>query len=311
MKRAHPFGARSTADEVLAGLDLSGKTFLVTGCNSGIGLETVRALGARGGQVIGLARTLESAREAGARAGGAFTPVACDLADLDSVEEAIQVIRGLGRPLDAVVANAGIMGPPKLTVRYGVELQFLVNHVGHFALIQGLLDRVPDGTGRIVVVSSNSSIHQAPRKGILFDNLDGHRGYKPFAFYGQSKLANVQFARELSRRLAPRRIAVNSLHPGAVGGTHLSRSVGFPFTLIVPLVQWLMKTVPQGTATQVLLAASPHAEGITGEYWADCHVAKGSRHLDDEAMATRLWKVTEDLLARHRAGALPAKATAS
>jgi len=299
MNNPIPFGRRSTADDVLADLHLSGRTILVTGCNAGIGFGTFRALAQRGAHVIALARTLDAAREACQRAGGSSTPIACDLANLDSVGEAIKNGRQLGRPLDAIVASAGVMGTRELQVRDGVEMQFLVNHVGHFALVNGLIDQIRNQTGRIVIVSSSSSIQQAPKQGILFDNLDGHRFYKPFVFYGQSKLAGALFAKELSRRLAPRGIVVNSLHPGAVGGTGLNRRLGFPFTAILAVARHFMKSVPQGAATSVLLAASPLVEGVTGEYWANCQISKGSPFLSDRSMAERLWDATEAIIARH------------
>jgi WW domain-containing oxidoreductase len=301
MQGSIAFGRRSTADDVLAGLDLSGRTILVTGCNSGIGFETFRALAARGAHVIGLARSREAARFACERAGGSSTPVACDLANLDSVNAACAAVVTLGRPLDAIVASAGLMGSTRLDVREGVELQFLVNHVGHFALINGLVARVRDRTGRIVIVSSSASIQQAPKPGILFDNLDGHRSYERFSFYGQSKLACALFAKELSRRLAPRGIAVNSLHPGTVGGTRLNRKLGFPYSAVLRIARYFMKTVPQGAATQTLLAASPLVEGISGEYWVDCQIAEGSNFLEDRSMAERLWSTSERIVASHAA----------
>src|SRR5258707_13519440 len=213
MVKSNPFGARSTADKVLAGIDLTGKRMVVTGCNSGIGFETMSALSANGAQVFGLARSLRDAEIACAKAGPSCTPVACDLADLDSVAAAGGAIRALQIPLDAVVANAGIANLPALQTRYGVEMQFLVNHIGHFALVNQLCDLVRDGSGRIVIVSSDASIKQAPAEGIMFDNLDGHRSYRPITFYGQSKLAAAIYAKELSRRLKSRGIAVNSVHP--------------------------------------------------------------------------------------------------
>jgi WW domain-containing oxidoreductase len=302
MNKPIPFGHRSTADEVLAGLDLSGRTILITGCNAGIGFETFRALARHGAHVIGLARNLEAARDACQKVGGSSSAVACDLADLGSVLEATRTVRRLQRPLDAIVASAGIMGTKELQVRDGVELQFLVNHVSHFALINGLAHLVPDHKGRIVIVSSSGSIQQAPKQGILFDNLDGHRFYKPFTFYGQSKLACALFAKELSRRLAPRGIVVNSLHPGATGGTGLNLGLGFPLTAILAIARHFMKSAPQGAATQTLLAASPLVDGISGEYWVDCQIAKGSLFLSDPAMAERLWTVTEEIVANHIPG---------
>ncbi len=292
-------GARSIADDVLAGVDLVNKTILITGCNSGIGFESMRALAAHGARVIGLARTLDAARQACAKARGSTTPVACDLGDFGSIISASATVRALGKPLDAIITNAGIMCPKALETRYRVELQFLVNHIGHFLLVNQLLDLVPSQSGRIVVVSSSASVNQAPKEGIMFDNLDGHIFYKPFTFYGQSKLANALFAKELSRRLSGRGIAVNALHPGAVGGTSLQRSLGIPFNLIMPVASLFMKSIPQGAATQVLLAASPQANNITGEYWADCKIARGSKYLSDPQMAHRLWTVSEEIVASH------------
>jgi WW domain-containing oxidoreductase len=311
MQRSIPFGRRSTADDVLAGLDLSGRTILITGCNSGIGLETFRALAARGAYVVGLARSREAARFACERVGGSSTPVVCDLANLDSVTAACAAVLKLGRSLATIVASAGLKGSTGLDVREGVELQFLVNHVRHFALINGLVNRVPDKIGRVVIVSSNASIQQAPTTGIPFDNLDGHRFYKPSSFYGQSKLACALFAKELSRRLAPRGIAVNSLHPGAVGGTQLNRNLRFPSSTVLRIARYFMKTVPQGAATQTLLAASPLVEGISGKYWVDCQIAVGSKFLDDRAIAERLWSTSERIVATHAARTTYVSARAS
>jgi WW domain-containing oxidoreductase len=279
MTTSIPFGRRSTADQVLAGIDLTGKRIIVTGCNSGLGLETMNAFAANGAAVIGLARTLESASRACAQAGPACFPVACDLTDLDSIAAALRAIRALSVPLDAIVANAGVANLPSLHTRYGVELQFLTNHLGHFMLVNGLTDLVREGSGRIVVVSSGASISRAPSEGIMFDNLDGRRFYQPTTFYAQSKLANALYAKELSRRLGNRGIAVNSVDPG-VARTRLTRR----FT-----ARLFAKTASQAAATQALLAASPHAAGMTGEYWQNCKISKGSSLLDDTALASRLW----------------------
>jgi len=299
MVKSNPFGSRSTADKVLAGIDLTGKRMVVTGCNSGIGFETMSALGANGAQVIGLARSLRDAEIACAKAGPSCSPLACDLADLDSVAAAAGAIRALQVPLDSVVANAGIANLPTLQTRYGVEMQLLVNHIGHFALVNQLSGLVRDGTGRIVIVSSSAGIDRAPAEGIMFDNLDGHRFYEPFTFYGQSKLANALFAKELSRRLSSRGIAVNAVHPGATRGTGLNKHVNVPLRIALAAARWFMKSAPQGAATQALLAASPSVSGITGEFWSDCQIAKGSPMLEDADLARRLWEASDDIVARH------------
>jgi WW domain-containing oxidoreductase len=305
MVQSIPFGARSTADKVLAGIDLTGKRIVVTGCNSGIGFETMSALGANGAQVLGLARSLRDAEMACAKAGPSCLPVACDLADLGSIAAAARTIRALEGPLDAIVANAGIANLPTLQTRYGVEMQFLVNHIGHFALVNELTGLVRDRTGRIVIVSSSASIKQAPAEGIMFDNLDGRRFYKPFMFYGQSKLANALFAKELSRRLSPRGIAVNSLHPGATKGTRLNKYLSLPLNIALSVARLFMRSAPRAAATQALLAANPGVSGITGEFWSDCQIAKGNPLVDDADLAKRLWDVSDDIVERHRAA--PAK----
>jgi WW domain-containing oxidoreductase len=297
LPHTNPFGARSTADQVLAGVDLTGKRIVVTGCNSGIGFETMNALAANGAHVIGLARSLSAAQSACQRVGLSCTPVACDLADLDSVAAAADTIRSLDVPLDAIVANAGIANLPTLQTRYGVEMQFLVNHIGHFALVNPLADIVRSGTGRIVIVSSSASIRQAPAEGIMFDNLDGRRSYQPFSFYGQSKLAAALYAKELSKRLAGRGIAVNSVHPGATKGTRLNKYLRGPLTWVLAVAQLFMKNAQRGAATQALLAASPRVSGITGEYWTDCQIAKGNPLLGDDELAKRLWEVSEHIVA--------------
>jgi WW domain-containing oxidoreductase len=294
-----PFGARSTADKVLAGVDLTGKRIVVSGCNSGIGFETMSALTANGAQVIGLSRSLPDAKAACDKAGPGAIPVACDLSDLDSVAAAAGTIRALQGPLDGIVANAGIASLPTLETRYGVELQFLINHLAHFSLVNELSDGLRNGTGRIVIVSSSASVHRAPTEGIMFDNLDGRRFYDARMFYGQSKLANALFAKELSRRMGARGIAVNSVHPGASGGTRLNRNAGSFSKIALWAARPFMRSAAQGAATQVLLSASPLVSGISGEFWSDCRIAQGNPLLDDAELARRLWNVSAEIVARH------------
>jgi WW domain-containing oxidoreductase len=152
-------------------------------------------------------------------------------------------------------------------------------------------------------VSSSASVNQAPAEGIMFDNLDGHRFYKPFAFYGQSKLANALFAKELARRLSTRGIAVNSLHPGATRNTRLNQYLSLPFKIALSAAQWFMKSAQRGAATQALLAGNPSVSGITGEFWSDCQIAKGNPLLEDVDLSRRLWEVSEDIVARNTAAA--------
>jgi len=300
MASSIPHGARSTANQVLAGVDLTRKWILVTECNDEIGFETMNALAANGAHVFGLANSWAGAKKACDQIGPRATPVACDLADLDSIAAAAETIRGLQVSLDAIIANSEAAIPPTLHTRYGVELQFLSNHIGHFALVNQLLDLVRNGTGRIAIVSSSASVVQAPPQGIMFDNLDGHRLYDPAAFYGQSKFAVALYAKELSRRLQRRAIAVNSLHPGATKGTALRKDLLLPLRVVRSTVQQIMKSAGQRAATGALLAASPCVTGITGEYWSDCQVAEGNPLLNDSELAKRLWQVSTQIVERIR-----------
>jgi NAD(P)-dependent dehydrogenase (short-subunit alcohol dehydrogenase family) len=299
MTNSTSFGKRSTADQVLAGIDLTGKRYVVTGCNSGLGYETMNALAANGATVIGLARTFDAASQACARANPTCIPVACDLADFDSIAAAVRTIRNLADPFDAIVANAGVANLQSAQVRYGVEMHFLVNHLGHFVLVNELADRLRDHDGRIVVVSGGASIDQAPAVGIMFDNLDGSRSYSPQVFYGQSKLANVLYAKELSCRLSARGIAVNAVDPGA-SRTDLDRGARPRKRPLASLLSRLFtKTPAQGAATQTLLAASPQVAGISGEYWTDCKIAQSNPLVSDDKLAMRLWDVSEEIVVRH------------
>ncbi len=186
--------ARQTAEQVTEGVDLNGKTALVTGINSGIGAETMRVLALRGATVIGTARSEEKAAQACAACPGDTLPLACELTDLTSVRSCVAAIGT--RPLDIVIANAGIMAPPSLEQVRGIEKQFATNHLGHFLLITSLLDNVQAAQhARIAIVSSAAHL-RAPKGGIEFDNLSGEKGYSSWQAYGQSKLANVLFANE-------------------------------------------------------------------------------------------------------------------
>ncbi len=300
LKRPGPsgFGYGSTAEEVTAGLDLSGKTVLVTGVASGLGLETARVLAARGARIVGLARTEERAREAMSALPNEPVAVACDLSDLVSVRAAVEAVRGLGAPLDALICNAGIMALPTLEQAYGYELQFFTNHVGHFALVMGLVDALSED-GRVVMLSSGAHT-MVPAVGIELDDLSGERHYGSQR-YGQSKLANLLFAKELARRFAGTRRTANAVHPGVihtnlgrhmVGWTRVAAAVGL--WLLGPL---FLKTAAQGAATQCYVAVHPDAAGLSGEYFADCNVAVPSAHARDVDLAARLWDETERIVA--------------
>ncbi len=294
------FGYGSTAEEVTRGLDLAGKTVLVTGCNSGLGLETLRVLALRGAHVIGTARTVEKAQAACRSVGGTSTALACELAEPASVRSCVASIKGLAVPLDAIIANAGIMALPKLELVAGFEKQFFTNHIGHFLLVTGLLDRLTSN-GRVVMLSS--SLHQsAPPEGIAFDNLDGAKGYKPWTAYGQSKFANLLLAKELARRFAGTARTANAVHPGVIFDTNLKQHAGIP-GFISPIVVGLgnllvLKSIPQGAATQCYAAVSPAMAAVSGKFLADCNVAKSRADGDDAVLAKRLWDVSERIAAQ-------------
>src|SRR5579871_5471469 len=161
-KGSSGFGYGSTAEDVTAGLSLNGKTYLLTGCNSGLGLETLRVLTVRGGNVIAAARTLEKARLAGASVRGRTTPVACELAEPASVRACVATVKAVNVPIDGVICNAGIMALPKLNQAYGYELQFFTNHIGHFILVTGLIEALA-ADARVTVLSSG--LHKIAPKG--------------------------------------------------------------------------------------------------------------------------------------------------
>jgi WW domain-containing oxidoreductase len=295
-KGPNGFGFSSTAEEVTEGVDLSGKTFLLTGCNSGIGLETLRVLGLRGAYVIAAARTKESANDALQRTHTSGVPVACELSEPASVRACVAAVKETGRKLDGIIRNAGIMALPKLETKHGLELQLLTNHVGHFILVTSLLDRIADD-GRVVVVSSRAH-YNAPREGIQLDNLDGSKGYTPWAAYGQSKLANILFAKGLAKRFVGTKKTANALHPGVIHtnlARHMNPLINFAWFIAGPI---MMKSIPQGAATTCYLAAHPDGAKTSGEYFDDCNPGKHTRPARDEAMAEKLWVTTEALVAR-------------
>ena len=289
------FGYGSTAEQVTQGLSLEGKTILVTGCNSGLGQEALRVLALRGARVVGTARTLDKAKAACDAVKGKTVPLACELSDPASVRACLEAVKREGLRLDAIICNAGIMALPKLEQAYGVELQFFTNHVGHFMLVTGLLDQLA-ADGRVVMLSSGAHA-MAPKEGIQFDNLSGEKGYQGWRNYGQSKLANLLFAKELARRFAGTRKTANAVHPGVIKtnlGRHMNPVASFVFGMVGPLA---LKSVPQGAATEVYVAVHPAVATISGAYFADCNVARPRRDAEDAALAAKLWQVSEKIVA--------------
>ncbi|HVV49691.1 MAG TPA: SDR family NAD(P)-dependent oxidoreductase [Polyangia bacterium] len=295
-KGPNGLGFSTTAEEATAGCDLSGKTMLVTGCNSGLGRETARVLALRGARVLATARTVDKARAGIAGLKGDFLPLACELAEPASVRACVAAVKAEAGPLDAILCNAGVMAIPTPQQKFGWELHLFTNHIGHFILVTGLLDRLAP-MGRVVVTASRA--HQrAPAGGIDFDDLAGERGYAPMKAYGVSKLANVLFARELAKRLGGGGRTANALHPGVIS-TNITRTVPSVGQLVMrAAAPIILKTIPQGAATQCYLAASPAVAQVTGAYYADCNPAETSAAARDLAMAARLWRESEALVAR-------------
>jgi NAD(P)-dependent dehydrogenase (short-subunit alcohol dehydrogenase family) len=263
-KLVTPFGFESTTSDVLQGAGLSGRTALVTGANAGIGYETARALAGAGAEVVVAARRDSAGSEAAAQiAASTGNPhvwhVLLDLADLDSVARAASA---WSRPLHILVCNAGIMAVPELTrtVR-GHELQFATNYLGHFALAAGLREALA-AAGRARIVSLSSSAHlYSP---VVFGDLGFRfRPYDPRQAYAESKTATVLLAVEATRRWAGDGIYANAVNPGAIA-TGLQQYTG---GLKTPVER--RKSVAQGAATSVFLAASPLVEGIGGRYFED------------------------------------------
>jgi len=293
MMTALPFVAAHTAEEVTAGLDLSGRTYLVTGCNSGLGHETCRVLALRGARIVGAARSEAKAQAALDGLGIDGIAVACDLADLTSVQAAVDAVRALA-PLDGIVANAGVMAVQELRLVRGLEAQFFTNHIGHFTLVTGLLDTLTE-TGRVVMLSSGAH-RMAPEAGIDFDNLAGEKGYNPWAAYGRSKLANLLFARSLTRRLAGSGRTANAVHPGVID-TNLGRHVPNKEAMYQQLAA-AMKTVPQGASTQCLVATHPALDDVSGAYFADNQLAPTLHaRAEDDDLAEALWAKSEAIVA--------------
>jgi NAD(P)-dependent dehydrogenase (short-subunit alcohol dehydrogenase family) len=306
-----PFTAESTAREVIAGIDLTGRRAIVTGGGSGIGVETARALAGAGAAVTLAVRDTaageRTASDITATTGNANVDVRpLDLADQSSVGA---FVRNWDGPLHILVNNAGVMAVPDLRrTPEGWELQFATNHLGHFALATGLHDALAAGEDARIVSVSSSAHHRSP---VVFDDIHfERREYEPWSAYGQSKTANVLFAVEASKRWAADGITANALMPGGIR-TNLQRYVSdeelerLRAAAGGATLRW--KTTEQGAATSVLVATSPLLAGVGGRYFEDGNEAEvgvlGARNgvaeyaLDPEA-AARLWEASVAMLAR-------------
>ncbi|GHJ16044.1 SDR family NAD(P)-dependent oxidoreductase [Micromonospora sp. AKA38] len=299
---ATPFGFASTANDVIAGVDLTGKRAVITGGAAGIGLETARSLAAAGAEVVLGVRRVAAGEQAAADIAAGIgadrvTARELDLADQDSVR---RFVTGWDQPLHILINNAGIMALPELErTAEGWEMQFATNFMGHFALTVGLHDALAAaGDARVVSVSSSGHLFSP----VIFDDLHfAFRPYDPLLAYGQSKSAEALLAVEVTRRWSGEGIYSNALNPGAIA-TGLQKHTG---GLKSP--RELHKTPQQGAATSVLLAASPLLDGVGGRYFEDCTEAPvvTARPADytgvaayavDPSNAERLWSTASDLL---------------
>ena len=295
------FDEHSTAEDVTEGIDLRGKLAVVTGCTAGIGYETMRVLVQRGALVVGTSRSLDRAREACRQVGGVTMPVRLDLGDFDSVVQCAEVIRAAQKPVDMLICNAGYRGGGnERQLVNGIEKHFVINHLGHFILVNRLMDRLyTSWQGRIVMVASRAAYRGAPEEGILFDDLGMAQGYSDSLAYGQSKLANVLFSLQLAERLRGSRITTNALHPGVIN-TDIDRNLNpvtrFGFGVLTAISG---KTIEEGAATSCYVATHPSLSNISGKYFEDCNAVTidGKGHMQNLAMAERLLQTSIELTA--------------
>jgi NAD(P)-dependent dehydrogenase (short-subunit alcohol dehydrogenase family) len=317
------FGATSTTEDVLAGINLTGKRILVTGVSAGLGIETARSLAARGAQVIGAARDLNKAKTATAQIrkdaaanGGSFELTELDLASLKSVRACADRLMARGQPFDVVIANAGVMATPFGHTADGFETQFGTNHLGHFVLVNRIASLIRSG-GRLINLSSAG--HRYSNVDLQDPNFES-TPYEPMVAYGRSKTANILFAVAFDERHRGRGVRAAAVHPGGIQ-TELGRYAepGRIEKLVEQInaqlaaqgkgpFQW--KTVPQGAATSVWSGVVASADEIGGQYCENCHVGKvvpddvpiaviseGVRaYAVDRKNAEALWKKSEELV---------------
>ncbi len=311
------FGAESTTDDVLEGVNLAGKRVLVTGVSAGLGVETARALAARGAHVVGAARDLDKARGATkavrdqAANGGGLELVELDLASLASVRACADKLVAAGEPFDMVIANAGVMATPKGKTADGFETQFGTNHLGHFVLVNRIAPLMKHGS-RLVNLSSSG--HRFSDIDLDDPNFEC-TPYTEFGAYGRSKTANILFAVEFDRRHKARGIRATAVHPGGIQtelGRYLApgtvekliKSINESAPAGTPAFAW--KTIPQGAATTVWAGFVAPADAVGGLYCEDCHVAGIVEGADiragvrsyalDSGHAKALWAKSEEMI---------------
>ncbi len=317
------FGATSTTDDVLSGVNLKSKRIFITGVSAGIGVETARSLAAHGAQVVGAARDLnkaeaatEQVRKDAAANGGRFELIELNLANLKSVRACADRLLAKGEEFDVVIANAGVMATPFGHTADGFETQFGTNHLGHFVLVNRIAPLIRDG-GRLINLSSSG--HRYSNVDLDDPNFE-RTPYEPFVAYGRSKTANILFAVAFDKRHRDRGVRAAAVHPGGIR-TELGRYVesGRLEKVIEEINQQLAaqgkgpfqwKSIPQGAATSVWAAVVAPADKIGGQYCENCHV--GERVPDDATItavsegvrgyaldaknAEALWKKSEEMV---------------
>jgi NAD(P)-dependent dehydrogenase (short-subunit alcohol dehydrogenase family) len=320
---ANVFGATSTTEDVLAGINLAGKRILVTGVSAGLGVETARSLAAHGAEVVGAARNLDKAEAATAQVrkdaaanSGSYELVELDLANLRSVRACADGLLTKGKPFDVVIANAGVMATPFGHTADGFETQFGTNHLGHFVLVNRIRSLIRAG-GRLINLSSSG--HRFSNVDLEDPNFE-RTPYEPFVAYGRSKTANILFAVAFDKRHRDRGVRAAAVHPGGIQ-TELARYMepGRIEKLLEQINQqqaaegkgpYQWKTIPQGAATSVWAAVVAAADEIAGRYCENCHVGKivpdhltisvtseGVRgYALDPNNAEALWKKSEELV---------------
>ncbi len=281
------FGATSTTDDVLEGVDLSGKRVLVTGVSAGLGVETARVLASHGAYVVGAARDLAKARKAtevvlaDARNGGGLELIELDLASLKSVRAAADALVAKGEKFDLVIANAGVMACPFGKTQDGFETQFGTNHLGHFVFVNRIASLFKPGS-RLVNLSSSG--HRFSDVNLEDPNFD-HTEYTEFGAYGRSKTANVLFAVEFDRRHKANGVRATAVHPGGIQtelGRHMTpeitaamiQSINEANAKTPGAGEFTWKTIPQGAATSVWAGVVAPADEVAGKFCEDCHVAE-------------------------------------
>jgi NAD(P)-dependent dehydrogenase (short-subunit alcohol dehydrogenase family) len=309
---AKTFGAESTADEVLEGVNLSGKRVLVTGVSAGLGVETARSIVAHGGTVVGTARDLEKARRALAAVGNpAVELVETDLASLASVRKAASELLERGKPFDVIIANAGVMACPQGKTQDGFETQFGTNHLGHFVFVNRLVPLLKSGS-RVVTLSSAG--HQISDVDIADPNFE-RTPYQAFTAYGRSKTANILYAVALDDRLKGRGVRATSIHPGGIQtelARHMTPELLEQMRARIAKAEssqgraFRFKTVPQGSATSVWSGFVGAADAVGGHYCEDCHVCEINDDVNSRvgvrsyalnlAHANDLWKKSEEMV---------------